>query len=118
MKKKVLVSVVLLSFFCSCEFESPGINTYTFFELAPLGIKITNGEIIEVIYPFIDLSINLYSELLKSGEITIDKIVSRYSDEPSKLNEQLISITTEHNIQEWQIKTIEDGFTFVGSSFE
>jgi len=117
---KVLLSVVLLLYIlCSCEFDADQeISTYKFLELAPLGIEIKNGEISEVFYPFIDLSINFYSELIKSGEITIDKIVSIYSDIETGLNEHLLEITNEHNIYEWTIISINDGFEFVGTSFE
>jgi len=118
MRQKLLVLSILL-ILCSCEFDAgQEISTYTFFEFAPLGIEIKNGEIADIFYPLIDLKLSFYSELIKNSEMTINKIVSIYSDIESELNERLISITNEYNIYEWQIKSVNEGFEFVGTSFD
>jgi len=119
MRQKLLLVFSILLILCSCEFEeSPEIIKYTFFELALLGIEITTAESVQDIYPDTKLRMYFYADLITTAEMTIEKILSRYSDEPSKLNEQLISITTEHKIKEWKIESINDGFEFVGSSFD
>jgi len=110
-----LIFLILSS---ACEFDAEeSIVTYTFFELAPLGIEITTAESVQDIYPDINLRMYFDAELLKTEEMTIETI-RRYSDEPSELNEHLISITNEHNIIEWEFEGVNDGFTFKGVGYE
>jgi len=118
MKPKVLLFSILY-ILSACEFEdSPGVVTYTFFELAPLGIKITTAESVQDFYTDTKLRMYFDAELLKTAEMKIEKI-QRYSDlSELELNEHLLGITNAYNIREWEIESVNDGFEFVGTSFE
>jgi len=98
----------LLSIFCilcSCEFESStGIVTYTFLEVNDK-ITIIQNENVQTITNDTNLKMSFEADLLKNESL--------------KFESTELSITTEHNIQEWNFHAINNvGFEFVGVGYE
>jgi len=114
MKKLLLMPLVFLALFvsllCSCDlYLEYGEGQYKFFYLAPSGFTIITDNNFQYIHPNTNLKMFFDANLITTAEMTF---------EPSELNEYLISKTNEYNIREWEIESVNDGFEFVGTSFD
>jgi len=109
-KKKLLsLRLIFLTLLSSCNFEEENsVVTYTFFVYAPQGIEVITDEIIQYFYPDTNLKMHFDADLLTTAELKI---------KPSELNSKLLEITNEHNIHEWEVQCINDGFVFEGNGF-